>query len=66
LSEDLIRIFEKELNNLIERTIKTGIILVEERLNVDEMGLYKVQNDVYLISKRLKTLKGLYKKIQKH
>jgi possible helicase len=64
LSEDLIRIFEKELNNLIERTIKTGIILVEERLNVDEMGLYKVQNDVYLISKRLKTLKGLYKKIQ--
>ena len=64
LSEDLIRIFEKELNNLIERTIKTGIILVEERLNVDEMGVYKVQNDVYLISKRLKTLKGLYKKIQ--
>lgn len=64
LSEDLIRIFEKELNNLIERTIKIGVFLVEECLNIDEMGLSKVQTDVYLVSKKLKILKGLYKKIQ--
>lgn len=64
LSEDLIRIFEKELNNLIERTIKIGVFLVEECLNIDEMGLSKVQTDVYLVFKKLKILKGLYKKIQ--
>lgn len=64
LSEDLIRIFEQELNNLIERTVKIGVFLVEECLNIDEMGLSKVQTDVYLVSKKLKILKGLYKKIQ--
>lgn len=64
LSEDLIRIFEKELNNLIERTIKIGVFLVDECLNIDEMGLFKVQTDVYLVFKKLKILKELYKKIQ--
>ena len=63
LSKDLLRIFEKELNKLIEKTTKIGIFLVENILDVDKVGLSKTQVDVYLLSKNLKTLKGICQKI---
>ncbi|WP_202969649.1 AAA domain-containing protein [Roseburia sp. 831b] len=65
LSEDLLKIFESKLNKLVEITTKAGIYLTPGVLDIDVMGLGKEQAYVYMISKNLKTLKGLCEKIQK-
>lgn len=64
LSEDLMKIFESKLNKLIEITTKAGIYLVPGVLDVDVIGLGKEQAYIYMISKNLKTFKGLCDKIQ--
>ncbi|MCI9127341.1 MAG: AAA family ATPase [Eubacterium sp.] len=64
LSEDLLRIFESKLNKLIEITTKEGIYLTPGALDIDVMGVGKEQAYVYMISKNLRTLKGLCEKIQ--
>lgn len=64
LSEDMLRIFEAKLNKLINITTKAGIYLTPGILDIDAMGLGKEQAYVYMISKNLKTLKGLYEKIR--
>ena len=64
LSEDLIRVFESKMNDLIESTIKTGVYLIPEVLNVDIIGLGKEQAYIYMIFKKLKTLKELRDKLQ--
>lgn len=64
LSEDMLRIFEEKLNNLIESTIKEGIYLTPRTLDLNVMGLGNEQNYVYMISKTLKILNELYKKIR--
>ena len=64
LSVDMLKIFESNLNELVESTIKMGIYLTPGILDVDVMGVEKEQACVYLISKNLKTLKGLCEKIK--
>lgn len=64
LSENLLKIFESKLNKLIESTIKKGIYLTPDVLDADVMGLGNEQAYVYMISKNLKTLEELCKKIQ--
>ena len=66
LSVDMLKIFESNLNQLNESTLKLGIHLIPqtETLDVNVMGVEKEQACVYMISKRLKTLKGLCEKIK--
>lgn len=64
LSENMLRIFESRLNELIVDTIGTGIYISPEVLDIDVMGVGKEQACVYMISKNLSTLNGLYEKIQ--
>lgn len=64
LSADMLRIFESKLNKIIDITTKAGIYLTPGTLDVDVIGLGKEQAYVYMISKNLKTLKGLCKKIR--
>lgn len=64
LSEDLLRIFESKLNQIIEITIKAGIYLTPGVLDVDVMGLGNEQAYIYMVSKNLKTLRGLCDKVQ--
>ena len=64
LSTEMLRIFESKLNALIEINLKEGIYLTPGKLDIDVMGLGKEQAYVYMISKNLKTLKGLCEKIR--
>lgn len=64
LSTDMLRIFESKLNRLIEVNLKAGIYLTPGILDIDVMGLGKEQVYVYMISKNLRTLKGLCEKIR--
>ena len=64
LSADMLRIFESKLNKIIDMTIKEGIYLTPGTLDVDIIGLSNEQAYVYMISKNLKTLKGLCEKIR--
>lgn len=64
LSEELLKIFESKINRLIEITIEEGVYITPEVLNFDVMGLSKEQAYVYLISKNLRILEGLYEKIR--
>lgn len=64
LSVDMLKIFESKLNGLIGITLKAGIYLTPGNLDIDVMGLGKEQAYVYMISKNLKTLKGLCEKIR--
>ncbi len=64
LSADMLSIFESKLNILINITTKTGIYLTPGPLDIDVMGLSNEQAYVYMISKNLKTLKGLSEKIR--
>ncbi len=64
LSYDWLKIFESKLNQIIETTIKLGIYLTPGVLDVDVMGLGNEQKYIYMISKNLKTLKGLCNRIQ--
>lgn len=64
LSASILKIFEENLNELIDDTIKKGIFLTPGKLNLDIMGLGKEQVCVYMISKNLKTIKGLCEKIK--
>ena len=64
LSDYVLKIFEENLNELIDDTIKKGIFLTPGKLNLDIIGLGTEQAYVYMISKNLKTIKGLYEKIK--
>ena len=64
LSDYVLKIFEENLNELIDDTIKKGIFLTPGILNIDLMGLNQEQAYVYMISKNLKTIKGLCEKIK--
>ena len=64
LSEYLLKIFEENLNELIDDTIKKGIFLTPDKLDLDIMGLGTEQAYIYMISKKLKTIKGLCEKIK--
>ena len=64
LSDYVLKIFEENLNELIDDTIKKGIFLTPGKLNLDIMGLGTEQACVYMISKNLKTIKGLCEKIK--
>ena len=64
LSEYLLKIFEENLNELIDDTIKKGIFLTPDKLDLDIMGLGTEQACIYMISKKLKTIKGLCEKIK--
>ena len=64
LSNYVLKIFEKNLNELIEDTTKKGIFLTPGKLDLDIMGLGTEQACVYMISKNLKTIKGLCEKIK--
>ena len=64
LSDYVLKIFEENLNELIDDTIKKGIFLTPGKLNLDIIGLGTEQAYVYKISKNLKTIKGLYEKIK--
>ena len=64
LPTEMLRIFESKLNALIEKNLKEGIYLTPGKLDIDVMGLGKEQRCVYMISKNLKTLKGLCEKIR--
>ncbi len=64
LPPDLLRIFETKINGLIETNRKDGIYLTPGTLDIDVVGLGKEQAYVYMISKNLKTLKGLCEKIR--
>ena len=64
LSDYVLKIFEENLNELIEDTIKKGIFLTPGKLDLDIMGLGKEQVCIYMISKNLKTIKGLCEKIK--
>ena len=64
LSEYLLKIFEENLNELIDDTIKKGIFLTPGKFDLDIMGLGTEQACIYMISKKLKTIKGLCEKIK--
>lgn len=64
LSENMLRIFESRLNELIVDTIGKGIYITPGRLDIDVMGLGKEQAYVYMIAKNMRILIGLYGKIQ--
>lgn len=64
LSTEMLRIFEAKLNALIEKNLKEGISLTPGKLDIDVMGLVEERVCVYMISKNLKTLKGLCEKIR--
>ena len=64
LSDYVLKIFEENLNELIDDTIKKGIFLTPDKLDLDIMGLGTEQAYIYMISKKLKTIKGLCKKIK--
>lgn len=64
LSNYLLKIFEENLNELIDDTTKKGIFLTPSKLDLDIMGLNQEQAYVYMISKNLKTIKGLCEKIK--
>ena len=64
LSEYLLKIFEENLNELIDDTIKKGIFLTPDKLDLDIMGPGTEQACIYMISKKLKTIKGLCEKIK--
>ena len=64
LSDYILKIFEENLNELIEDTIKKGIFLTPCKLDLDIMGLSQEQAYVYMISKNLKTIKGLCEKMK--
>lgn len=64
LSEYLLKIFEENLNELIDDTIKKGIFLTPGKFDLDIMGLGTEQACIYMISKNLKTIKGLCEKIK--
>ena len=64
LSDYVLKIFEENLNELIDDTIKKGIFLTPDKLDLDIMGLGTEQACIYMISKKLKTIKGLCEKIK--
>lgn len=64
LSDYVLKIFEENLNELIDDTIKKGVFLTPGKLDLDLMGLRKEQVCIYMISKNLKTIKGLCEKIK--
>ena len=64
LSDYVLKIFEENLNELIDDTTKKGIFLTPGKLNLDIMGLGTEQACIYMISKNLKTIKGLCEKIK--
>ena len=64
LSDYVLKIFEENLNELIDDTIKKGVFLTPGKLDLDIMGLGKEQVCICMISKKLKTIKGLCKKIK--
>lgn len=64
LSDYVPKIFEENLNELIDDTIKKGVFLTPGKLDLDLMGLRKEQVCIYMISKNLKTIKGLCEKIK--
>lgn len=64
LSEQLLKIFESALNELIDTTIQTGIYLIPTVLDIDDLGLGQEQTYVYMLSKNLKSLKEICKKLQ--
>lgn len=64
LSDYVLKIFEKNLNELIDNTTKKGIFLTSGKLDLDIMGLGTEQACIYMISKNLKTIKELYEKIK--
>ena len=64
LSDYLLKIFEENLNELIDDTIKKGIFLTPGKFDLDIMGLGTEQACIYMISKNLKTIKGLCEKIK--
>ena len=64
LSDYVLKIFEKNLNELIDNTTKKGIFLTPGKLDLDIMGLGTEQACIYMISKNLKTIKELYEKIK--
>ena len=63
-SEEMLCIFEKNLNTIIEITLKAGVYITPGALDFDLMGLGKEQAYVYMISKNLSTLEKLCKKIK--
>lgn len=64
LSDYVLKIFEENLNELIDDTIKKGVFLTPGKLDLDLMGLRKEQVCIYMISKNLKTIKRLCEKIK--
>jgi len=64
LSDYVLKIFEENLNELIDDTIKKGVFLTPGKLDLDIMGLGKEQVCIYMISKNLKTIKELCEKIK--
>ena len=64
LSDYVLKIFEENLNELIDDTIKKGVFLTPGKLDLDIMGLGTEQVCIYMISKKLKTIKELCEKIK--
>ena len=64
LSDYVLKIFEENLNELIDDTIKKGVFLTPGKLDLDIMGLGKEQVCICMISKKLKTIKELCEKIK--
>ncbi len=63
-SEYMLRICEKELNDLIESTLKKGVYIIPEKLDLDVMGTDKERAYIILMKKNLTALKGLVEKIK--
>ena len=64
LPADMLKIFESNLNGLIESTLKSGIYLIPEILDSNVMALNKEQAYVSLVPEKLKTLKCLSEKLK--
>lgn len=64
LSENMIRVFERTVNHLAEKTNSDGIYLVPGKLDLDVMGLDKEQVHIFMIAKNLATLKDLVNKMK--
>ena len=63
LSENLLRIFENNINELTQKSIALGAYITPSKLEIDIIGLEKEQFYVNLIPQNLKSLKNVCDKI---
>ena len=63
LSKSLLEIFERNVNELAEKSIALGVYITPNKLEIDIMGLEKEQFYVNLISNNLKSLRNICDKI---